>query len=100
MNNKRNNKKPNQFNLKKEHNALASGSPDALVKMITDDVAAGIRKRYLQAAATYKHKDERVEKGREFVKAYVDYTHYVERIHLNATGKGVHDEHLENSKHR
>ncbi|MEN6318487.1 MAG: DUF6448 family protein [Syntrophaceae bacterium] len=79
--------------------ALASGSPDLLVKRITDDVAAGIRTRYAHAAATYKHKDESVEKGREFVKAYVDYTHYVERIHLNATGKGVHDEHLENSKH-
>lgn len=78
--------------------AMTSGSPDALVKMITDDVAAGVRTRYEHAAATYKHKDESVEKGRKFVKAYVDYTHYVERIHLNATGKGVHDEHLENSK--
>jgi hypothetical protein len=78
--------------------ALTSGSPDALVKMITDDVASGIRTRYVHASATYKHKDESVEKGREFVKAYVDYTHYVERIHLNATGKGAHDEHLKNSK--
>jgi len=79
--------------------SLASGSPDLLVKRITDDVAAGIRTRYAHAAVTYKHKDESVEKGREFVKAYVDYTHYVERIHLNATGKGVYAEHLENSKH-
>ncbi len=79
--------------------ALVSGSSDALVKLVTDDVAAGIRKRYEHAVETYKHKDESVEKGREFVEAYVEYTHYVERLHLDATGKGAHDEHAEGPKH-
>jgi len=79
--------------------ALVNGSSDALVKLVTDDVAAGIQKRYEHAAATYKHKDESVEQGREFVEAYVEYTHYVERLHLDATGKGAHDEHAEVSKH-
>ena len=80
--------------------ALASGSPDALVKLITDDVAAGIKKRYEHAAATYKHKDESVAEGREFVEAYVTFTHYVERLHQDATGKGgAHDEHAEQGKH-
>lgn len=73
--------------------ALASGSTDALVKLITDDVTAGIKKRYEQAAAAYKHKDESVAQGREFVEAYVAYTHYVERLHQDATGKGAHGEH-------
>jgi hypothetical protein len=59
---------------------------------------AGIQKRYERAAATYKHKDESVEQGREFVEAYVEYTHYVERLHLDATGKGAHDEHAQGSK--
>jgi hypothetical protein len=79
--------------------ALASGSADALVKMVTDDVAAGIRTRYEHAAATYKHKDESVEQGRDYVEAYIEYTHYVERLHLDATSKGGHDEHAEGSKH-
>jgi len=79
--------------------ALASGSVDALVKLVTDDVADGIRKRYEHAAATYKHKDESVEQGREFVEAYVAYTHYVERLHLDATSKESHDRHHEGSKH-
>ena len=78
--------------------ALVSGSSDALVKLVTDDVVVGIRKRYEHAAETYKHKDESVEKGREFVEAYVEYTHYVERLHLDATGKGAHNEHAEGSK--
>lgn len=73
--------------------ALASGSTEALAKLITDDVTAGIKKRYEQAAAAYKHKDESVAQGREFVEAYVAYTHYVERLHQDATGKGAHGEH-------
>ena len=78
---------------------MASGSSDALVKLVTGDVATGIRQRYEHAAATYKHKDESVEQGREFVEAYVEYTHYVERLHLDATGKGAHDEHDQSTKH-
>jgi len=79
--------------------ALASASSDALVKLITDDVTAGIKKRYERAAVTYKHKDESIQQGREFVEAYVEFTHYVEQLHLDATGKGVHDEHFEDYKH-
>lgn len=78
--------------------ALASGSADALVKLITDDVAAGIRKRYERAVSTFKHKDESVAQGREFVEAYVEYTHYVERLHQDATGKGGHGEHVKHNK--
>lgn len=82
--------------------ALASGSSDAVVKLITDDVAAGIKKRFEHAAAMYKHKDESVAQGREFVAAYVNFTHYVERLHQDATGKGAHDEHSqgEHAKHK
>ncbi|MCX5819445.1 MAG: DUF6448 family protein [Deltaproteobacteria bacterium] len=79
--------------------ALANSSSDALVKLVTDDIAAGIKNRYEHAAATYKHKDESVGQGRELVEAYIEYTHYVERLHLDATGKGLHDEHHEGSKH-
>lgn len=73
--------------------ALASGSPDGVVKLITDGVAAGIMKRYEQVAARYKQKDESVAQGREFVKAYVEYTHYVERLHRDAIAEGEHGEH-------
>jgi len=79
--------------------ALANGSADALVKLITDDIAAGIKTRYDHAATTYKHKDESVAQGREFVEAYVAYTHYVERLHQDATAKGAHGEHGKVEKH-
>ncbi|MRR37337.1 hypothetical protein EG829_22320 [bacterium] len=77
--------------------ALSSGSADALVKLVTDDVAAGIRKRYEHAAETYRHKDESVAQGREFVKAYVEFTHYVERLATDASGKAAHGEHHDKS---
>lgn len=70
--------------------ALASGSSDALVKLITDAVADGIKKRYARAAAAYPHKDETVAAGREFVEAYVEFTHYVERLHRDAEGHAAH----------
>jgi len=72
--------------------ALTSASSDVLVKLITDDIAAGIKQRYEHAAATFKHKDDSVAQGREFVEAYVAFTHYVERLHQDATGKGAHGE--------
>ena len=79
-------------------NSLQSGSADAVVKMVTDEVAAGIRERHQRAAEAYRHKDETVAKGREFVAAYVEYTHYIEHLHQLATGKGEGGEHGEQPK--
>ncbi|MDK9708246.1 MAG: DUF6448 family protein [Desulforhopalus sp.] len=70
--------------------ALAGGSPDRLVQLVTGDIAAGIKERYQHAATTYQHKDESVEQGRAFVSAYVAFTHYVERLHQDATGGDAH----------
>lgn len=80
--------------------ALASSSSDALVKLVTDDISAGIKTRFEHAAATYKHKDESVALGREFVEAYVAYTHYVERLHQDATGKDAHGAHGGHDMHK
>lgn len=78
--------------------ALASGSSDALVQLVTEDVAAGIRKRFEHAAATFRHKDDSVAQGREFVEAYVTFTHYVERLHQDATGQSAHGDHAGHEK--
>lgn len=64
--------------------ALETGSVDKLVKLVTDAAAKGIRERFAQAAETKKHADHGVEYGRNFVAAYVEFTHYVERLHLDA----------------
>jgi hypothetical protein len=59
---------------------------DALVKLVTGEVGAGIRQRFARAFEMRKHADESVEAGREYVEAYVQYVHYVERLQDDASG--------------
>jgi hypothetical protein len=70
--------------------ALDKGSVDHVVKHVTESVAAGIRKRFATTAERKKHADESVAAGRDFVEAYVDFTHYVERLHVDAIGSSGH----------
>lgn len=72
--------------------ALESGSVDNLVKLVTNAAATGIRKRFAHIKETKKHAEESVEAGRKFVEAYVEFTHYVERLHLDATPEGAKTE--------
>lgn len=69
---------------------LATGSDADLIKMITDAAGKGIHQRFAQAREAQRHADESVEKGREFVKAYVEFTHYVERLHIDAAAGAAH----------
>jgi len=70
--------------------ALESGSVDSLVSMINDAAAKGIRERFERTKEAKKHADHGVEYGRKFVEAYVDFTHYVERLHTDAEKSAVH----------
>ena len=78
--------------------ALENGSVDNLVKMVSDAAAIGIRKRFEHAKETKKHADESIEAGRKFVEAYVEFTHYVERLYLDAAAKGMHHGNIEETK--
>jgi hypothetical protein len=69
--------------------AIHSGSADRLVKQVSEAVAAGIRERFNRVREAKKQADAIVEKGREFVEAYVEFTHYVERLHRDAS-TGAH----------
>jgi hypothetical protein len=71
--------------------ALESGSADAVVKMVTDKIAAGIRERHAQAFEAKKHANESVEAGRKFVEAYLQYMHYVEQV--LAASQAQHEHH-------
>ncbi len=65
--------------------ALATGDSAELVRAISGSIADGIRDRFAKAAVAKKHAEESVTKGREFVAAYVEFTHYVERLGTDAT---------------
>ncbi len=74
--------------------AVESGSADGLVKLVADAAAKGIREKFARVKETKKHADESIDAGREFVEAYVVFTHYVERLHMDAAaGAAHHEEH-------
>jgi len=73
-------------------NALASGEVEPVVHLLTEAAAAGIRERFARAWEKKQHAEESVEAGREFVRAYVEFMHYLERLHAAATGASAsHD---------
>jgi hypothetical protein len=76
--------------------ALETGSVDKLVDVLTKAMADGIRERFQHTKQTQKHADDSVEAGREFVKAYVIFTHYAEGLH--ATIKPNADHHFGEAK--
>lgn len=66
--------------------ALDSASPDALMRMLSADMNATLQKYFNEAlAARAAMTDDDVVSGRAYVKAYVEYMHYVERLHAATT---------------
>jgi hypothetical protein len=53
-------------------------------------MANGIREKFQSANEAQKHADDSVLTGREFVEAYVYFTHYVEGLHAIIKGGGGH----------
>jgi hypothetical protein len=73
--------------------ALETGSVEELSKELTAKIANGINTRFAKAIEKKKHSEESIEAGREFVEAYIEFVHYVEKLDLDAAGQaGHHDE--------
>jgi len=61
--------------------ALATGDVDPTLRLLSDKTERGIREYFKKALAKQQFDKNKVQAGREFVKAYVEYTHYVKNIH-------------------
>lgn len=72
--------------------ALEQGSVEELVKLLSDEISAGVRERFARARGRQGKAEESVEAGREFVAAYVEFVHYVERVHAEASGTATSHE--------
>ena len=70
--------------------ALLNGSVDKLINVLTKAMANGISERFQSANEAQKHAEDSVQSGREFVEAYVYFTHYVEGLHAIIKGSGTH----------
>jgi hypothetical protein len=61
--------------------ALISGSLESLTKKFSAEVRRGIHQRFASVREKKKYADASIEAGREYVEAYVEYVHFLERIH-------------------
>jgi hypothetical protein len=75
--------------------AIESGSVDSLVTLISEAAAKGVRARFQQVRARKGFVSGDIGEGREYVKAYVEFIHYVEGLHDAIQRNG--DQHSEGS---
>ena len=61
--------------------ALSSGSADALLNALQRHMQSELTKRFEAARAAKNQSGVSVKAGREYVAAYVELTHFVERLH-------------------
>ncbi len=66
--------------------ALELGETAALERLLVNEIRAGLREAFGRVQAKRKYDGNDVAAGREYVKAYVEYLQFVERLH-EATAK-------------
>jgi len=66
--------------------ALELGETAALERLLVNEIRAGLREAFGRVQAKRKYDANDVAAGREYVKAYVEYLQFVERLH-EATAK-------------
>lgn len=62
-------------------NALDTQSVDDLLSRLNNHIEMVVRERFASTMELRNTKDESPKKGREYVEAYVDYTHLLEALH-------------------
>jgi len=61
--------------------ALADGSMKSLAGFLTTELSAGLHRHFVEVAEARMFDPGDLAAGRRFVQAYVEYIHYVERLH-------------------
>jgi len=65
--------------------ALEAGSVEPVVKLLTSTIEERVREHFLAAARARSFKPDDVAAGREYVRAYVEFIHLVERVYEAST---------------
>jgi len=72
--------------------AVEGGSMDNLIVDVSEQVREGVEERFRAVIEKKEHSDDSVEAGREYVKAYITFIHYMENLHLAMIGQVAHGE--------
>lgn len=73
--------------------AIESGSAEKLQELLVSSVQDGLHKRFHQVHSAQDYRAGDVDAGRRFVKAYVEFVHYVEGVSQAAAGPSEAHEH-------
>lgn len=79
--------------------SLESGSDAEVRQLLERSIEHGVERHFREALERRSYDPNDVTAGRAFVRAYVEYTHYVEGIHQAATANAAHHEHGERESH-
>ena len=74
--------------------ALKADSADPAAHLLSEKIKSGITERLNRVIAARKNADKSVEEGREYVEAYVQFLHYVERLFNDAETSSAINEHI------
>jgi hypothetical protein len=73
--------------------ALETGSVQNLINEVTAHISEGIQRRFNTLMEKKKHAEASIEAGREYVKAYVTFIHYVENLFILSNESPHHQKH-------
>ncbi len=70
--------------------AVERGSPEAVLEVLHHSIEHGVKQRLAALETARKFGTDDVAAGREYVRAYVDFLHYVEGVHQAAAAAAEH----------
>lgn len=70
--------------------AVAQGSLEPLLKLVTTQIQSGILQRFSEVRRTQNFDPADIQAARAYVKSYVEFVHYVERIYEASLASPVH----------
>jgi hypothetical protein len=76
---------------------MESGETAALETLLVNQLRTGLRKAFHEVQARQKYDVNDVAAGREYVKAYVEYIHFVERLYESSSNPA--EGHFAESEH-
>jgi len=76
---------PSRINGGRPDRAIESGGTTALEALLIKNLRVGLRDAFARVQAKKSYDVNGVAAGREYVKAYVEYIHFVERLHEATT---------------
>ena len=82
--------------------AIEDGSGEPLLKLLSETVQNGVKEKFQEVIAKKSFDKDNVAVGREYVKAYVEFVHYIERLYQSAKtpSHGHFKEAEETEKHK